>query len=270
MLIPFVKEDLSKEPFVKSEMLFSLFHRIISGETEVALKTSDGNLIALCSPGRDMWLWINEELSLNMKSKLLVRLAGELLNKNITGVVAEQDISGGFAACYAEIRNIEYKKNHGLIGYACTEVKEPKGVKGEMSLAELNQTDIVAKCLAGFSKDALSMEVDIEKCMPAAREMIEAGNLYVWSVGDEVVSIAKIGQRLPGLARINSVYTLPDKRKNGYASALVAGVSMIALKEGLKPVLYADMTYPDSNGVYIGIGYTEQGRLDSYSFVYEK
>ena len=268
MFVPLEKEDLKKEPFVKNEILFSLLHRLNDLETEVALKTPDNNMIALCTPGRSMWLWINEELGLNEKSELLVRLAGELLFKNITGIIATKDIAGGFAACYAELRNAEYKKGHGLIAYSCPVVIKPVNVRGKMIPASFEHTEIVTECVAGFSEDAHGVEAEFEKCIASAKEFIESGDLYLWYVDGEVTSTAKIGQRVYGQARINSVYTFPDKRKNGYCSALVAGLSQIALDAGLIPVLYTDMTNPDSNKVYTNIGYIEEGRLDSYDFIF--
>jgi len=268
MFVPFEKEDLGKKPFVKNEILFNLFHIISQSETEVSLKTTDGNLIALCSPGRSMWLWINEELGLNKKSELLVLLAGELLGKNITGVVAEQDIAGGFAACYAELMNAKIKKDHGLIAYSCSDVIEPEGVKGKMLPSHESHTEAIAKCLAGFSIDAHHVESDLKSKIIAAEKMIDEGNLYVWYVDGHVVSTAKIGYKVAGFARINTVYTFPDKRKNGYASALIAGVSKIALNGNLTPVLYTDMTNPATNKMYKNIGYVEKGRLDSFSFIY--
>lgn len=79
---------------------------------------------------------------------------------------------------------------------------------------------------------------------------------------NNVVSMANISHRSMRHARINSVYTPNEQRKNGYASALMAELSFMVLKEGLIPMLYADITNSDSNKVYKSLGYKECGRID--------
>jgi predicted GNAT family acetyltransferase len=56
--------------------------------------------------------------------------------------------------------------------------------------------------------------------------------------------------------RIGYVYTPPEARRRGYASALVAEVSQTMLERGCDfCVLYTDMSNPTSNGIYQTIGY---------------
>jgi predicted GNAT family acetyltransferase len=55
---------------------------------------------------------------------------------------------------------------------------------------------------------------------------------------------------------VSSVYTPPAFRKRGYASALVASLSALALENGKKfCTLYTDLSNPTSNSIYQKIGY---------------
>ncbi len=78
--------------------------------------------------------------------------------------------------------------------------------------------------------------------------------------------MAAVANRSPRHARIGYVYTPPQERKKGYASALVAQVSRMVSEEGLVPTLYADVENPDSNKVYRGIGYQDAGVIREIGF----
>jgi hypothetical protein len=79
---------------------------------------------------------------------------------------------------------------------------------------------------------------------------------------------------MAGLARptrrttsINAVYTPPEERRNGYATALVAAVSAEGLRRGKSScVLYTDLANPVSNSIYPKIGYRPVCDSSQYRF----
>ncbi len=84
---------------------------------------------------------------------------------------------------------------------------------------------------------------------------IAARDLWLWEDGHRPVSIAVCTEPVHGVVRINLVYTPPETRGHGYASALVAAVSQQILDDGHIPVLYTDLDNPTSNKIYAGLGY---------------
>lgn len=78
--------------------------------------------------------------------------------------------------------------------------------------------------------------------------------------------MANIAHRSARHARMNAVFTAHNYRKKGFASALVAQQCMMLQKEGLLPMLYADIENPDSNKVYKNIGFVEVGKIAELSF----
>ena len=61
---------------------------------------------------------------------------------------------------------------------------------------------------------------------------------------------------IAGMVRVGPVYTPPDLRGRGYASAVTAEVSRAALAAGAGEVLlYTDLANPVSNSIYQRIGY---------------
>jgi predicted GNAT family acetyltransferase len=67
--------------------------------------------------------------------------------------------------------------------------------------------------------------------------------------------------------RIGAVYTPPEYRQRGYASACVAYLSQMMLDSGRKfCFLFTDLSNPTSNHIYQQIGYEPVCDVDNYVF----
>jgi GNAT superfamily N-acetyltransferase len=79
----------------------------------------------------------------------------------------------------------------------------------------------------------------------------------VWETPDhEVTSISGFGGLTPNGVRIGPVYTPPELRGRGYATALVADLSADLLASGRRfCFLHTDLANPTSNAIYRRIGY---------------
>jgi predicted GNAT family acetyltransferase len=86
-------------------------------------------------------------------------------------------------------------------------------------------------------------------------DRIAAGQLFVWDDGVPVSMAAWAGKTVHGV-RINFVYTPPELRGRGLASACVAALSQRLLDEGnAYCCLYTLLSNPVSNSIYQKIGY---------------
>jgi uncharacterized protein len=157
----------------------------------------------------------------------------------------------------------------GMEAYQCKEIKRPQNVQGESIKSQPCHVEIIADFMAGFTYDGFGKTVSKESQIPSAQNLIKAGNLFLWAVDCNIVSMANIAHRSPRHARINSVFTPPEQRKNGYGSALVSDLCSYILEENLIPILFADIKNPDSNKVYKSIGFKECGRIDNIIFNYK-
>jgi predicted GNAT family acetyltransferase len=78
----------------------------------------------------------------------------------------------------------------------------------------------------------------------------------VWDDGGLLVSMAGSALSSPRLGRIGPVYTPPELRGRGYATALVRELTEARLASGAETmVLYTDLANPTSNAIYRRIGY---------------
>jgi GNAT superfamily N-acetyltransferase len=85
---------------------------------------------------------------------------------------------------------------------------------------------------------------------------IRGGWLWFWvnEAGDPV-HLTSVNPVSFGAARLGPVYTPPEHRGHGYASAAVAEISQRILDQGAQPCLFTDQANPTSNRIYQALGY---------------
>jgi RimJ/RimL family protein N-acetyltransferase len=95
---------------------------------------------------------------------------------------------------------------------------------------------------------------------------LKSDTLYFWDIDTPVAMCANAGVA-QSITRINLVYTPPDRRRRGYATAAVAALTQQLLNSGSRYCcLYTDLANPTSNSVYRRIGYRPVCDIDQYSF----
>ncbi len=112
--------------------------------------------------------------------------------------------------------------------------------------------DLAAAWGQGFARDA---GAQFQFPRESVERWVGRRELWLWDDGGPR-SIAVAHGRTPHGVRVGYVYTPPEWRGRGYASACVAAVSQRALDGGLDfCVLYTDLSNPTSNSIYQRIGY---------------
>jgi predicted GNAT family acetyltransferase len=111
--------------------------------------------------------------------------------------------------------------------------------------------------LAGADRDGLARRV---------RRRIEAGDFYLWQDG-RPVSVAMKNRPTQSGISLSMVYTPPELRGRGYATACVGELSRLLLASGWAfCALFADLANPISNHVYQKIGFRPVCDYDAYEF----
>jgi predicted GNAT family acetyltransferase len=118
--------------------------------------------------------------------------------------------------------------------------------------------------------DAFEAEVGLGPRRSVARDVewrIAEGRSFIW-VDGAPASYVGSSRLAGGVVRIGPVYTPPDRRRRGYAAALVAVVSQRALDGGAQLCsLYTDLANPTSNSIYMAVGYRPVGDVTAYHFL---
>jgi hypothetical protein len=95
-------------------------------------------------------------------------------------------------------------------------------------------------------------------------------SIHLWE-DDIPVSWASGSQSLPAAARIGPVYTPPEHRCKGYATACVAALSQKLLDQGCdRCFLFTDLANSTSNHIYKQIGYHPICDWHDYSFTFKE
>lgn len=151
--------------------------------------------------------------------------------------------------------------------YRLDQVVAPTGVTGRPRLATLEDAELAADWAARFSADVdHAVPGDqAERARRVARANIDSGSLFLWTADGEPTSMAAVRGPTPNGIRISLVYTPPEHRRNGYASALVAHVAKRMRDSGRAFVfLFTDLANPTSNHIYQQVGFERVGEETLY------
>jgi uncharacterized protein len=152
--------------------------------------------------------------------------------------------------------------------YRLTRVIPPRPVGGFMRLISGSDRDLVVQWIHQFMLEALD-EDDRPSAEQSADRWVSGrgGSLYLWEADGAVVSLAGVRGPTPRGIRVGPVYTPPEARGRGYASALVAAASQAQLDSGRTFVfLFTNIANPTANRIYQSIGYEPVRDIDVYEF----
>lgn len=259
--------DINNSSFNKSEIEYNLIFRILEDEKAFVIQSNDKNFLAAQNEGRGMWIWISPELDERKVSEYLSEFYELIKDRHIPSITGYKEITDRVANRLSRDRNCDYKQDMGMIAYYCPEVKYADTDSVSLIKGTSSHVDIAGYFFKGFAKDAYGIDVSEERQIKSANSIINAGHVYFLEKDGEIISMANISHRTKKYGRINSVYTPLEHRNNGYATAIVAKLSMKLINEGLIPVLYTDDSNNISNKVYTNIGFCETGRVDNIRFI---
>jgi uncharacterized protein len=146
-------------------------------------------------------------------------------------------------------------------------VTVPQGVPGRLRQAASDDRELLHRWVADFYREAIPHE-STAHLTDAVDHHLSAGEMWIWQDG-EPVSMLWTNAPVADVVRVSGVYTPPQGRGRGYASALVAEVSRRTLDNGAAACcLYTNLANPTSNKIYQAIGYepVQDARLWRYTY----
>jgi uncharacterized protein len=173
----------------------------------------------------------------------------------LPGVLASEAVAEAFAERWRRRTGAGHLTAMRLRLYQLRQVVHPRYPPGEFRPAALEEVALVQQWIGGFVQDCFGEEPD-ERILRATEERVRNGTLFLW-VDGAPASMAARTRPTPHGEAVGSVYTPPDRRRKGYARAVVARLSQQILDEGRQfCTLYTDLSNPTSNRVYQQVGYT--------------
>lgn len=185
----------------------------------------------------------------------------------LNGLIAPLELAEAFRRLWARPgRAIGIRMEQRV--YSLSEVIPPRWPAGHFRLAAIGDLGALLGFSEAFLAEALPHEKhDSESLRQRTLAQIDAGDIGVWDCDDRVVSMACRVRKTTHGWSISLVYSPPELRGRGYASACVAGLSQHLLDQGNDfCCLFTDLANPTSNSIYQKIGYQPVGDVLNLAF----
>jgi hypothetical protein len=190
----------------------------------------------------------------------------------LPGVHASAPLSWLFAERWREQAHVAARLAMRERIYELETVIPVSGVSGSYRRPTEADRDLLVRWLDAFTAEALGPKERLDGAEWVDRYFASATRGgYLWEDGGVPVSFAGYGNPTAHGVRIGPVYTPPEHRGRGYASACVAAVSQHLLESGRGfCYLFTDLANPTSNHIYQAIGYNPVNDVDVYEFETER
>ena len=193
----------------------------------------------------------------------VVRALAESIEPPLPGVLGDAAGAATFAGVFGLAHHVPVVDTDPGRLYELTHVDAVLPVSGTPRLATAADRELVARWLVDFAGD--TDDPAGPHVMDEADRRIARGAFWLWDDGD---AVCLVGTRDPvaGYGRIGPVYTPPERRRRGYATGCVAHVSRVLVEQGLRCVLYTQLSNPTANAIYHRMGYRPIGEILGYGF----
>ena len=222
--------------------------------------------VAMCTPPFEL------VLSCDAPAEALRQIAEDYhhVDPLLTGVNADKPTALAFAKLWSSMTGQPFRTNIAMRLFKLTQVRPVRGVSGEMRVARQEHLDQLTEWVVAFAQEALDGIPHPDAAAMVYRLLSgdsARSGLRLWIDDGEIVSMAAYARPTPHGMTVNLVYTPPEKRGKGYASACVAGISQEMLDRGREfCALYTDLANPTSNHIYQEIGYQPVIDVDQIRF----
>lgn len=218
---------------------------------------------ALMTPPHKLILYSDRDNS----DEALTALAHHLQGSQWTfpAVLGLAPVAESFARIWSNLLGTTYRVGVRQRVFELQQVQHPPYPAGRLRVATTADTEIVTQWILDFHEEALE-PIDWTTAHEMANGRIRQGDVYVWEDRAPVTMAAKVRPTAKGMT-ISLVYTPPEQRQRGYATACVAALSQLLLDEGWQfCTLFTDLSNPTSNSIYQKIGYKPVGDFNDYVF----
>jgi uncharacterized protein len=192
----------------------------------------------------------------------------QAVEDELPGVVGALPEVEQFAHAWASRNGVTPQRRIAQGVFMLERVDPVEGVPGAMRPATSADRPLLLDWFLAFGIEALP-HPDEERLRRELDHRLSAADtgVVLWE-HDGAVSLAGFGGPTPNGIRIGPVYTPPELRGRGYASALVAELSSNLLAGGRRfCFLYTDLANPTSNKIYERIGYVRVCESAEIEFV---
>jgi uncharacterized protein len=186
---------------------------------------------------------------------------------NLPGLLAPKAVAARFVETWSRLTGASSELVLAERIHRAERARLPERISGRMRAYEPADRDLALEWLGAFVEEALPRGLVGEDAagMLERRLAEPEGGVVLWEDG-EAVTIAAFGGLTPNGIRVGPVYTPPELRRRGYATALVAALTERLLERHRFCFLFTDLANPTSNSIYARVGYEPVTDVDQWAF----
>lgn len=262
----------------ENNLPLGILANLIAGEFQdqppyLAAVEQQGSLtwMVICTPPYPVLFSFREALPPEEEMDLVLADLQETYGRELTGITADQALTSLLVPRWVARTGVEAELKMAMRIYQLNRVQPVTGVPGELRSANKEDSPLMQAWYGNFLREALGEDPDPKKVERQVERYL-AGKphqrgLVFWAREGKRVSMAGYSGPTPHGIRVGAVYTPPERRRKGFASACVAALSRKLLGEGFEfCFLFTDLLNPTSNHIYQEIGYRPVSDVDSCHF----
>jgi len=253
-------QGILEEHEVENNLMLGLCLRMVQSSEEIepapyfaTVKQNDDLLVAaIMTPPHKLIVYSDTDA----RVEVFELLTADLLAKGlpVPGVVGRSAVAIAFAKAWEEVTGESTIQGMRHRIYRLTEVNQSQTPSGSFRVATKDDLTLLAQWILAFHHEAVPND-PLSDVQGATRRRIAHKEIFVWE-DTGPVSVAAGSRPTTNGVSVNLVYTPPEYRGRGYATACVASLSRHLLNSGFSfCTLFANLANPISNHVYKKIGY---------------
>lgn len=249
--------------------LFAMLKRVLRTPCRYIVTNEKNYIVCHSEYPFPVWVWVSDEVP-----DAELKLAKDLLAKELvawdTAQSGGEQIHVNVETSFAMRLISELAQTptplaikHRINVYDCPSPKKPVvEIKGSCECGTEEDFHIAHEMMRHFFLESAIDNLPESEQRKKAEVFIFAKRCFFWKNEEgEPVSMALYTDNGDGSESLNNVFTMPQHRRKGYASALVYEVAQMILKKEHMPMLYTDAGYEASNKCYEKLGFTRRGSL---------
>ena len=262
----------------ENNLPLGILNNVIAGEYQqensyMAYVEQDGmpKIACLCTPPYPVIFSYQKPHPSDEILNLILTDLIDFLEDKIIGISGNKELAARTKELWEEMTGGDAELHTALRIYKLEKVLPATSIFGLMRPAEKRDRRLLMDWFTGFYRDAMREAPDLARARKQVELYLKADpkvrGLMIWEKKGIPVSMAGYAGPTPNGIRIGAVYTPPEQRKKGYASAVTGGLSQHMLDLGYRfCFLFTDLLNPTSNHIYQQIGYKPVCDVDRYVF----
>jgi predicted GNAT family acetyltransferase len=211
------------------------------------------------------WPLLVSELSANDADALMNRWLAE--DPDVPGVSGVPQTARAIAAAWERRTGGDVScRMHDAMHVLSAVIEPPQPPAGALRKARAEDREVLVTWECAFVYEAGVIAAAAAEAERTVARRLESGAQFVWDDGMPVSTLA-LSPLIAGTVRIGPVYTPPEHRRRGYASAAVARASREALARGASQcMLFTDLANATSNKIYAAVGFRRIAEWEEFAF----